>query len=581
MRVLKLLCGVVSLCLGVALQANPVADVALGESIYLRGVVQDGQPLRATRAKVGAVQGRDAACVGCHRPSGLGSVEGDVVIPPITGRALFGGGDPVVVRSDRRFDPGLSAQHAHYDAGSFANAVRLGKHISGRDMHPLMPRYELTDEQLAAVQAYLRSLSNAWSPGVTDTHIRLATIVTPDVAPDARQAFLNTLQTQVAQININIHSGQRQKVSAVERRVQARRHWTLDVWELQGPAEGWAQQLAERQRQAPVFAVLSGLGGTQWQPVHDFCEQQRVVCWFPSVDVPPASATQGQFNLYFADRVGTEAQVLARAVRGGRVLQWIGAHPQARYGARQMRERLTQRSAEAPEVTDQAWPATPAELRAQLQSLRPQDTLVLWLRQDEMAVLKELPAPPGTVLASATVTGADEPAVPPEWRRNLSMAQALETPALRAANLERFNAWLAGSRVPVVDPRMQAEVYFAARSLLYTLRSMLNNFHTPYLIERAETTVSMFESMQVQEEIQAAMMAPVNKRPATAQPAPDPAVAARQHERIELMRQRGGTTPYPKLSLAPGQRVASKGAYLLRLNPQANGFLDRPEWLLP
>ena len=69
--------------------------------------------------------------------------------------------------------------------------------------------------------------------------------------------------------------------------------------------------------------------------------------------------------------------------------------------------------------------------------------------------------------------------------------------------------------------------------------------------------------------------------PVTAQPAPDPALAERQRARLEEMRQRGGTTAYPRLSLAAGQRVASKGAYLGRLNPGDPGFAERPELFQP
>lgn len=587
MRAFNFCCGLLLASLGwghgglVAAQPVSASDLALGERIYQRGMLTDQQPLRAAYAQGAPVIGRDAACVSCHRPSGLGSVEGDVVIPPITGRALFGQGEPLTVRADRRFEPGLAAKHTAYDEASLATTLRLGRDINGRDLHALMPRYQFTDEQVRALAAYLRSLSVRWSPGVSDSHIRMATVLTPDLAPERRQAFLNTLNTLVSQININIHSGQRQKVSAIERRVQARRQWTLDVWELNGPPESWPQQLVERQRQAPVFALLSGLGGVQWQPVHDFCEQQQVVCWFPSVDIPPPNAASGQFNLYFADRVGTEAQVLARRVNGGRVLQWVADDPLARHGAAQLRRSLGQRGAGAPSVVDADLPTDAVAAARALATLTPEDHLVLWLCETDLRLLRQVPAPAAAVLASASLMGSDEPSLPPDWRRNFSLAQSLEVANLRAANLERFHAWLSGSRVALVDARMQSEVYFAARAMLFTLRSMLTNFHTPYLIERAETTISMFETMQVQEEIQAAMMAPVNKRPVTAQPAPDPALAERQRARLEEMRQRGGTTAYPRLSLAAGQRVASKGAYLGRLNPGDPGFAERPELFQP
>jgi hypothetical protein len=57
--------------------------------------------------------------------------------------------------------------------------------------------------------------------------------------------------------------------------------------------------------------------------------------------------------------------------------------------------------------------------------------------------------------------------------------------------------------------------------------------------------------------------------------------AKAQSAHLEEMRMRGGTTVYPRLNLAQGQRFASKGAYLERLNPDAPGITGEPEWVVP
>ena len=59
------------------------ASPAAGETLYRRGLLPSGEPLRAIREGNATVQGRDAACVSCHRRSGLGSTEGQITIPPI------------------------------------------------------------------------------------------------------------------------------------------------------------------------------------------------------------------------------------------------------------------------------------------------------------------------------------------------------------------------------------------------------------------------------------------------------------------------------------------------------------------
>jgi hypothetical protein len=97
----------------------------------------------------------------------------------------------------------------------------------------------------------------------------------------------------------------------------------------------------------------------------------------------------------------------------------------------------------------------------------------------------------------------------------------------------------------------------------------------------------MFEAMQVQEEVRDMTMGPMNRRPLSPTPptaaetAAMAAAAKAQSDHLEEMRKRGGTTVYPRLSLGPGQRLASKGAYLERLNPDGPGIVGDPEWVRP
>ena len=67
----------------------------------------------------------------------------------------------------------------------------------------------------------------------------------------------------------------------------ANRRWQLHIWELTGPRGDLAGiQLDKTLAQEPVMAVVSVLGGSNCAPVHEFCEQERLPCLFPSVEVP-------------------------------------------------------------------------------------------------------------------------------------------------------------------------------------------------------------------------------------------------------------------------------------------------------
>jgi hypothetical protein len=387
--------------------------------------------------------------------------------------------------------------------------------------------------------------------------------------------------------------GRRQKMVTVdERRLNSRRKWALDIWELSGPSSTWSEQLASRQHDRPVFAIVSGLAKDEWQPVQDFCENNRVGCWFPSVDLVPTGAAQSQYSLYFSAGIAAEAEVIAHKLGAnrGRVVQLVAADPVARSAAATLRRALATRGgseATSRTVVDLDADLGAVAIKATMAELSAQDTLVLWLRPADLKALTSLYSTTASVFVSATLGGGEQAELPMALRKRATLVQPLEEPGLRAANLERLQAWMNGSRVPVVNQRLQSEVFFAVGSLQATLRGMLNNLHPDYLIERAEATLSGFEAMQVQEEIQATMMGPMNKRPLSLTPptaaanAVMAALSLTQRAHLDEMRKRGGTTVYPRLSLGQGQRFASKGAYLGKLNPDSLGIIGEPLWVVP
>src|ERR671922_2677078 len=48
------------------------ADRGAGETLYRRGLLPSGEPVQATHEGGAVLRGADAACVSCHRRSGLG-----------------------------------------------------------------------------------------------------------------------------------------------------------------------------------------------------------------------------------------------------------------------------------------------------------------------------------------------------------------------------------------------------------------------------------------------------------------------------------------------------------------------------
>ena len=76
---LGLLAGAVVGAAGTTVPDNVLLET--GRRIYEDGMLPGGEPLRAMRPEGFVLEGRHAACVTCHRRSGMGSVEGQSTAP--------------------------------------------------------------------------------------------------------------------------------------------------------------------------------------------------------------------------------------------------------------------------------------------------------------------------------------------------------------------------------------------------------------------------------------------------------------------------------------------------------------------
>jgi hypothetical protein len=588
-------CAVAALAQGAAAPADH--GEAAGRRIYVEGVLPDGAPLVGTWAGNAPVEGTRAACATCHRHSGMGSVEGDILVPPVTGQALYAGQrlrERVVAPMDPRFGRLWNQSHAPYTDQSLMAAIRDGTHVSGRVLSTAMPRYKISESDLSALTAYLKQLSAQWSPGVSADEVRFATVITPGADARRRQAFLDTLHGAIEQKNANTLPGHRHMINAAEMVMRSERRWVLDVWELQGAPEFWGAQLQARYQAAPVFAIVSGLGESTWEPVHDFCQREQVPCWFPSVPLPPQRAQGDFYALYFSRGIELEAAALVRHLAAGghrpaRIVQLLRDEPAARAAAQVLRREAGTAGFAVEDRLIAEGSADP--LRAALAVVKPGDVVMLWLRRADLELLGGVAAPAVPVYLSAELIGGEHAPVAAPWKKAVRLVYPYELPDKRAPNLAYFNSWLKVRGLVLVDEPMQSEVFFAVNYLTDTMSEMLDNIYRDYLIERAENMLSRRESRKAADET----IARTQAHP----PAPEVAQASKQApgaifgDRLQgnvhagsigtpAFGERQGTTIYPRLSLAPGQRFASKGAYIARYGQaDSDALVAESEWIVP
>lgn len=527
--------------------ATRVLSERAGESIYLRGVLPSGAPLAGSRESGGiGTQGRDAACVNCHQLSGLGSKEGDLFIPPVTGEYLFHDRTHSGTDALLHYVEGMHGNRAPYSPVTLARAIREGLDSDGRRLSYLMPRYELNDSDMAALIAYLRQLSVHQSPGVTGGLLHFATIFTPDSDPVKRAGVLDVLQHYVIEKN-SFPFGPTPKMwtsgktAFAKSMYMANLRWELHVWQLTGPAATWRAQLDQHLHEEPVFAVLSGLGGSNWAPVHEFCEQNAVPCLFPNVEVPVVEEG-GFYSLYFSKGVLLEAELIADRIAaqdkgsGARVDQVYRRGDSGEPAAQALAAALKARGIT---VRDHALaPGTAGRgLAGALRAAGDAQALVLWLRPADIAALGSPPAR-AHLYMSGLMGGLEDTPLPAGWRDRTFLAYPFDVPDRRGVRLDYPLGWFTFRHIPVVARQAQVDTYLACSVVSEVLHDKIaDSYVRAYFIE------------QLQGEL--------------------------EHRLV--------TGYYPHLALSYHERFASKGGYIAHFAPAASGshLVADGDWTVP
>jgi hypothetical protein len=559
-----------------AMDRGPAGDPRAGERIYREGILASGAPLTAVLQGDVPAAGRAVACATCHRRSGFGGVEGTVVVPPVTAPALFAERPPptgllfrALFQEDLAPQPwsrvrALGERPAYSDV-SLAAALREGRDPAGRRLDPLMPRYRLGAADAADLAAYLRTLAAAPPPGVEPERVHFATVVTPDADPARRAAWLEVAAAYVHWRNAALPGLARRAASTPgygEDLTGRRREWVLHVWELAGPEAGWGKALAARLEAQPVFALLGGAGGGSWAPVHEVCERREVPCLFPDTDLPVLEPP-GAYALYLSGGLEAEGAAVARhlvtgpfsTLRGGeslapepehphpssrarardpgagvarrpklRVLQLYRDDERGRAAARGLRRGLAgDRRVQLAERAVAAGAPLPPDLLAFMGRKRPA-VVVLWLPAADLATLPPPgPRAPARLYLSWTLLGEAPPNLAPGWQERAFVTYPFAPPGTEGPHGYRAGAWLRSRGV-------------AGRGAAGEQRRRLTAHWTLSLADHALAHLGATLSRD-------AFVEAVERE---AEREPNPGV-------------------FPRLSLGPGQRVASKSCGVLRL----------------
>lgn len=503
-----------------------------GKIIYELGILPDGSPLQAYRQQKDgvALEGANAACINCHRRSGMGSVEGainkKILIPPVTGSILF---TPAkfaksFLDPSHHYVPNAAWARAisrpAYDNHTLARALRDGIDPAGKKIELPMLRYDLNAKAMQALSSYLRHLSTAASPGVDLNSLHIATIMTPDVNQEQIQAVLDVM-------NVWTKTSQ-----GAGKAIQ------LHVWQLQNDATTWQSQLATLYQQQPVFAVLSGIGAAHWQPIQQFCEINRLPCILPSVEVIPEISHE-YYSLYYSPGVSLEADILANYLNqelehATSVVQ-IYSDDTGEHAANKL---LRNRSSNQIVVNRQFRLTTPAST---FRDLSADQHLILWLRPAELTQLFAIsPHPPNVkqIYLSSILVTPGSVVIPPEWKSRLRFVTLFDDFDTQGQIAKiRLSQWLTTYNLPYTgDLRIKADTYAA----FYLFNAALTEIRSQE-IRRPAAPLTRDHLLETLEQL-------IKKfNDGTQRVDPDSHVAF-----------------YGRMSLGPSQRVAVRGGSIIR-----------------
>lgn len=536
--------------------AEPLTgDAAAGRRLYWEGVSSTGEPIKARAQGDIEISGAQFTCVSCHRPSGYGSSEGGEYAPPILGDLLYepSGGDRnrlfhelyEEVQSKEFWakirDPRLRPA---YTDKTLAAALIAGKDPTGRELGASMPRFALSERDAANVIAFLKTMSINPDPGVGPDVIHFATVFTENSDPEKRAAVLDTMNAFFKWKNIDTEGDlSNPGFSPLYRSgfLPTYRGWRLDVWELKGRPESWREQLDAYYEANPVFAVVGGIVDGPHAPVADFCDSSGTPCIFPITELPLTRRSQYNYSLYFSRGRELEGESLAKfLVEENGVREIAQYYLEDSLGAASAVAFLKYAQARGARVVSSGF-SSAEHLQAALVACcegKP-EALVVWPgahSAQAVAVLEQ------KRLKKISWVGLPSDAIEPaklkdkKLKKRFVFSYPYEKPGAFHPRVFDVRAWMNSRGLVVKYPREQFETYYALTMIEHGLEHLLGDFNREYLIELVE------------------------------------------HEAEKNL----NIGTHPTLALGPGQRFASKGAYMMRLSDESEaGITPASTWIVP
>lgn len=541
---------------------NDNGDPELGARLYFQGLDSNGEPIKGlTRTDI-PIDGSQLTCISCHRPSGMGSSEGGTYVPPITASYLFR--ERI---SDRRLrNQRFKEVYKERQGGEFyddvrrgrlrpayetphdiAQALRDGLDTAGRTLNPVMPRYEISDEDAANLTAFLKSNYANYDRGVEENKIHMATIIAGDVPQENADAVSDLVETYADWINkaINVNLA-RPGFSTYYRSefADSYRTWETAIWRLTGDPDTWGEQLARYYEEQPAFFVVGSIVEGDYSPIADFCDEKKMPCLLPVTNLPRLTDMENSFTLYFSRGLTLEAEALAIYLSEADMTDDIvQVHTSDVEGTKSAQAFSTQMAKLTKEPVNTFLVNKTDDLDetlAKALSEKPK-SLIFWTgKESEKAVAALNNADLGETIIYMPSTGLKDiqASLSDDKQDAIRVTYPYDDPKNYHPESFRIRAWIGSRKLNVPDWNIILQTFYSLKISEFALSHLWVDYYGAYMIELTEHDIGVGF---------------------------DPG-------------------PYPRLQLGPGQRFGSKGALIAQLaddpsNPSGIESISR--WIIP
>ena len=258
-----------------------------GKALYLRGESSSKKEITAMLGDID-VPASTLNCAGCHGLRGEGKTEGGVTAGNLTWSNL--------IRPYGHTHPS-GRKHSAFNEKLFTRALVQGLDPAGNKLAVAMPRYEMSPEDISDLIAYLKRIETDRDPGLTETSIKVATILPKDGAlAEIGAAMKDVLTAYFA--NVNDQGG------IYNRRIE------LATIEAGVDAAATAANTRKVVGNGDVFAIVGGLSAGADKELAAVTRETEIPYMGPATLLTQASAQDNRSLFYLLPGATQQARSL-------------------------------------------------------------------------------------------------------------------------------------------------------------------------------------------------------------------------------------------------------------------------------